>query len=130
MEDIYSNKMYDLTYNDKEKILSLIFKRGSSIDGKIAEKLVELSSEISKHEPHANFVDMRNMLFLSKEGRSVFGNSDKSTVLCIAVVINSKFQKSLGNMYLRFNKPIINTRLFENEVDAMSWIKEVLNEKL
>ncbi len=130
MENQFSNKIYELTYNEEDKILSLIFKKGSSIDGDIARKLVKLSSQISKNEPHANFVDMREMFFLSKEGRKVFGDSDKATVLCIAAVINSKFQKSLGNMYIRFNKPIINTRLFENEIDAILWIKEVLKEKL
>jgi len=126
MENKYSTKLYELKYDEDQKILSLIFKRGSSINGEIAKKLVELSSEISKNEPHANFVDVRDMMFMSKEGRAVFGNSNKSTVLCIAVVINSKFQKSLGNIYLKFNKPKINTRLFENQEDAMSWIKQVL----
>ncbi len=129
MKNGYSNKIFEVEYNDQEKILRLVFKRGSTINLEAAKEVMD-SIRASKNETLANIVNTKEMLFMSKEARSYFAANNKETVLCIAVIINSKFQKSLGNMYLRFNKPKINTRLFEGENEAVSWVKEVLKERL
>lgn len=122
------SKICNIEYLQDKKILKMEFLRGSQINAEIATKLIEHASEVSLGEMHANLVDMRNMMFMSKEARNIFAESDKTNVACIAVILNSKFQKSLGNLYMRFNKPKIKTQMFYDKTKALEWIKNTLKE--
>ena len=44
-----------------------------------------------------------------------------------AVVVNSATLKFLGNFYLKIKKPVIKTRIFDNETDAMNWLQSQSN---
>ncbi len=126
---IETYKLFELEYNKEEKILKIFFKKGSSIYLETAKKAVEHSSVITNNEPHANCADLSQMMYISKDARKFFAQSDKSSVICIAVIINSKFQKSMGNFYMKINKPIIKTQLFDSEPKAIEWLKEQINKQ-
>jgi len=122
------NNVVKITYLD-EKILHIKFVKGSSVDLKESDEIIELSSKLSKNETHANLVDTSEMLFMSRLARANFAKQDKSSVVAIGVVINSKLQTLLANMYLSINKPLINTKMFDNFDDTKNWLISQLREK-
>jgi len=113
----------------ENNILKIKFLKGSSIDVKESETIIELSSKIANNKLHANLVDTSEMMFMSRMARANFAKQDKSDVVAIAVVINSKMQSILGNMYLSINKPVITTKLFDNYTDAENWLETKFSEK-
>lgn len=56
------------------------------------------------------------VLSCSKEG-SIYKLAD-------AFVISSLAQKIIANFYMKVNKPYVPTRFFNNEPDAVNWLKE------
>ncbi|MCC6370659.1 MAG: hypothetical protein IT236_06635 [Bacteroidia bacterium] len=44
-----------------------------------------------------------------------------------AVVVNSATLKFLGNFYLKIKKPVIKTKIFDNEAEAMNWLQSQSN---
>jgi hypothetical protein len=115
------DKLATVTYRD-DKVLHLKFLRGSSIDIAEAEKVIALSSKLSNNEIHGNLVDTSEMMIMTRSARAHFAKQDKSNLIGIAVVINSKMQSILANMYLTINKPVITTKMFDNLSDAENWI--------
>lgn len=128
MRTINIDKVATISYSD-EKILHLKFFKGASVDDKIAEQLIEASSKISNNEVHANLVDTSEMMFMSRAARQVFAQQERNYIICIAVVINSKLQSVLANMYLSINRPKIQTKMFDNYEDANNWLKEKMKSK-
>lgn len=45
----------------------------------------------------------------------------------VAFVIKSLAQKILGNAYLKINKPVVPTALFDNEEKAVKWLKTCIS---
>ena len=44
----------------------------------------------------------------------------------MAFVIKSLAQKLLGNAYLKINKPVVPTALFDNEEKAIEWLQKFI----
>ena len=46
----------------------------------------------------------------------------KQMISMEAVVVDTATLKFLGNFYLKIRKPVIRTKIFSNEVDALEWL--------
>ena len=99
----------------------------SNIDIDAAKAIVEAASSISGQAKHANLIDIREMVFMSREARAYLGNQERKNVVAIAILMNSIFHNVLANLYFKFNKPRILTKEFDKEVDALDWLKEKLH---
>lgn len=51
-------------------------------------------------------------------------DSRKNMISMEAVVVNSVTLKLFGNFYLKIKRPVIKTRVFDNETNALKWLKE------
>ena len=108
---------------NSDYILRIIFLPKTDIKVEDAKKIVEVSSRVSAGKKHCNLVDTREMLYMNNEARKYLAMQDKSTVSAIGVVIHSKFQRSMANLYLKFSNPVIPTKMFDREEDAIDWLK-------
>lgn len=48
----------------------------------------------------------------------------KNLISMEAVVVDTATLKFLGNFYLRIRKPVIRTKIFNNEKEAMAWLEK------
>lgn len=113
-------------YLKENNILEMrMHKTSIDIDGAIAisEAVHKLSGEIV----HANLVDIRKMSFMSNEARKHFGKQDKKTVRAVAILINPTLHRPIVNLYLKFSRPTLPTRMFTDEGEAVKWLFEKLN---
>ncbi len=73
-------------------------------------------------------IDARNIKSMSYEARHHFsarGRDIKTNAF--GIVIGSSISRVLGNFYLGINKPVVPTKLFDNEVAAAQWLKQFCN---
>lgn len=67
---------------------------------------------------------MRDIKSMDREARRFFAGPECAKAeSAAALVIGSPITKAIGNFFLGLNKPIIPTRLFTNEADAIVWLK-------
>jgi hypothetical protein len=63
----------------------------------------------------------------SKEAREFSANPEKENIAtAVAYVINSIGLKLIANFYIRVNKPPKPVKVFNNEEDAVNWLKSFL----
>ena len=108
-----------------DKVLTLEFQK-KTIDVPEAEKIVEGTRRISGNIKHANLIDTRKMLLMTRSARKHFAKQRGQDVVCIALLINSKLQSISANMYMKFNKPVIPTKVFTDKNLAVNWLKNSL----
>lgn len=111
---------------EEENILNIKMLKNSNIDIDVAKGIVKVASEISGNKKHGNLVDIRDMLFMSREARVYLGEQERKNVVAIAILKNSIFHNALTNIYLKFNRPVIPTKAFDKKIDALDFLRNKL----
>ena len=125
MDTVSIENIADVKYTD-EGILYMIMQKNSHIDSEGASMITEAASELAGDKVHANLVDIRNMTFMTGEARKHFGSQNKKTVKAVGVVSNAMFHRPLINLYLKFSRPLLPTKFFNDEDPAREWLLEQL----
>ncbi len=72
-------------------------------------------------------IDSRNIKSITKEARDYFSIRNRETrINSFAVIINSPLSRVIGNFFMGLNKPSVPAKLFNNEADAINWLKQYL----
>ncbi len=72
-------------------------------------------------------VDARDVKTMAKEARKHFSTNGRETkITCMAIMVRSPLSRVVGNFFMGLNKPIVPARLFDDEQDAVDWLKNYL----
>jgi hypothetical protein len=124
-EFLIKNKI-KITYND-DNIFRYTFMPKSNIEIEDVKEMVRIGIELSQNiDKSANLVDTREMTFISNEARNFLASQNPPMLKGIALVINSKIHSGLANLYLKFSKPKVTTKIFTDIGEAESWLKAIL----
>lgn len=98
--------------------------KGSSIDEETVRMMTIAGDEWNGTKLCANLLDIREVLFIDSKARSYGAAQYRAHVAGQAILIESRISSSFANLFLRFNKPEVPTRLFTNEDKAIEWLKQ------
>ena len=95
----------------KEEVLEVLLTRAEIVKGSRVLVLVSITKEF------INFTD---------EARSTFVNEQKkdTTAFKMALLIKGLADKIVANFFIRFNKPIVPTKIFSKREKAIAWLLE------
>lgn len=110
---------------DKRGFILTIVVRGAEIQLEDARWNTNKVIEISGGSNFPILVDLREIKSISKEARDHFSmRGRKPNVTAIAMLVASPVSSVIGNFFLGLNKPIVPTRLFTKENEAILWMKK------
>lgn len=70
------------------------------------------------------FVDLTQITAIDREARLYFAGEETAKVeSAAALLIGSPLTRAIGNFFMGLNKPLIPTRLFTSEAEALAWLK-------
>ena len=70
-------------------------------------------------------VDARAVKFIEREARQYFAvNGRETRIVAFAIMVKSPLSRMIGNFFIGLNKPSIPARLFDDENEAIKWLKE------
>jgi len=70
-------------------------------------------------------VDSRNIKSMTREARAHFSTNGRETkISSMAIMVKSPLSRVIGNFFMGLNKPQVPARLFDNEAEAIEWLKE------
>lgn len=70
-------------------------------------------------------IDSRNIKSMSREARQHFSTNGRETKInCMAIMVKSPLSRVIGNFFMGLNKPQVPARLFDNETEAIEWLKQ------
>lgn len=72
-------------------------------------------------------VDLRQLKSMSREARAYYAGDETAQVeAAAALLVASLVSKIIGNFFMGINKPVIPTRLFTSEAQAVEWLRSFL----
>lgn len=107
-----------------DRIILYSIKDDITISAKDSSEMVDAAGKLGDYQKFPVLIIGGNHTLADKEARE-FGASREGTKYAVAVafVLKSLAQKILGNAYLKINKPIVPTALFDSEEKAIEWLK-------
>lgn len=70
------------------------------------------------------FVDMTEITAIDREARLYFAGEETAKVeSAAALLVGSPLTRAIGNFFMGLNKPLIPTRLFTSEAEALAWLR-------
>jgi hypothetical protein len=109
---------------DGEGILHIESLPGTEQTRADAEEVVAALWEIGGRRRRPVLVDLRRIKSMDRAARSYYaGPETASTQTAAALLVGSPLSRAVGNFFLGLNKPLIPTRLFTSEPEAIAWLR-------
>ncbi|MDO8998705.1 MAG: STAS/SEC14 domain-containing protein [Bacteroidota bacterium] len=72
-------------------------------------------------------IDSTEIKSMARDARQHFSTNGRDTKInSFAVIVKSPLSRVIGNFFMGLNKPKVPARLFDNEEDAIEWLKQYL----
>ena len=119
-----AKKQLFLTTLDADGFIHTRVEAGAEIQLQDARGNTETVIKISGGANYPIIVDLREIKSISKDARDHFAmRNRKPNVTAIAMLVSSPVSSVIGNFFLGLNKPIVPTRMFTVEQEAIQWMK-------
>jgi len=123
--------LQSITVNDKmqviqgdDQIYRYVAINKCILDMDTLEKITKIGDTWNQERLCANLFDIRNMMFIDSKTRAYAAAQYRPYVAAAAILVDSKISSYFANLYLKFSKPKVPTRLFTQESNALKWLQE------
>jgi len=103
--------------------------KSDTLDVVCAEELVEAVFAKCRGKKHAILTDSRGAVgTVTPKAREYIRNAPKMVQvrLAVAFVVDSVANRVIANLYIKINRPPNPTKVFNNEEDAVLWLKKYI----
>lgn len=81
--------------------------------------------EVSGDTIYPLLVNLKEIKSISKEARDHFSMKNRTPgVNAIAMLVRSPVSRIIGNFFIGMNRSVVPTKLFTDESEAVSWLKQ------
>ncbi len=109
------------------RIIENIIHEYAELDVKELEEIKQLNMKIVPEGPYTVLVDAAISATITSEGRKLSASKEyQRRTIAKALLIKSLSQRIVARFYLKFNKPVTPTEIFENRDKAIAWLQEQL----
>lgn len=105
-----------------QQILHARFK-SAEVNFEIAQKSLEERKKITEKKTLPLLVDISHVKSVSKEARELLAHKDHTVGLSASALLTSSYlSKIIGNLFLKFNKPSIPTRIVNTKEEGVKFL--------
>lgn len=88
-------------------------------------EMVEVCKKLCPDKIYKSLKIVNHKMQLQEEVVTFLASDARKSMISLeAVVVNSSTLKMFGNFYLKIKRPIIKTKVFDNEALAIKWLLE------
>lgn len=114
-----------LTWMGSDGICRTMVKKGADIDLASAKENTQAVNSFFKGRHYPIIIDSSDIHSMSREARKHFSTNGRVTSInSMAILVSSSLSKVIGNFFMGLNKSDVPARLFNNEQEAIIWLKE------
>jgi hypothetical protein len=115
------------TWMGKDGIARTKVKPNSEISLNHAMENSKAVNSLIEDKKFPILIDARGIRSMTRDAREFFSTRGRDTNTCaFGIIIKSPISRTVGNFFLGINKPAVPTRLFDNEENAVEWLKHHL----
>ncbi len=99
------------------------FRNFVRIDEAEAQTIVDEITKLVQYMSFGLLTDARELFFITSEARKIFGAQNHRNIKANAILVASRLQRDMANLYFTFAKPQIKTKMFSSEDEARTWLE-------
>jgi hypothetical protein len=89
-----------------------------------AEEVMALTWELTGHRRLPLLADVRTVKGIEREARvHLAGPAGARLNSAVALLVGSPLSRAIGNFFVGLNRPLIPTRMFTDEAEALAWLR-------
>ena len=122
---VITNKYY--TWMGSDGICRTKVKTNAEIFLQDAIENTQVVSSFYTGKKFPILIDARGIKSMTREARNHFStNGRDSKTNSFGIIVKSPISRVVGNFFMGINKPLVPTKLFENEEKAIEWLQNYL----
>lgn len=111
-------------------IIYLRMKDGAEVNLENTIEQFKAQAELTKNDYYGVLVDGRNYVIMDKESRKYMATHMAPKRVATALLTQHNIaMRLLANIYMKIDKPTVETRLFGEEAEAVKWLNARLQHK-
>jgi hypothetical protein len=111
-------------YVDDQGIIRGREADGAGFELQDAQEAIAAIRELAAGRKRALVVDISDLRTMTRDARAYFTHKDHAEFLyAVALVVRSLLSRAIGNFIIGFNRPAVPTRLFNDDEDALAWLR-------
>ena len=116
---------------DNNEIVRMDFNQTERHSLEDAKQLTEAHAKLCKNERRPVLADMRGITIgADKDARNYYASTESSRLKsALAMVTNSRAQRTFGAIYLFLTRPPYPTKLFTSQSKALAWLESFQNQE-
>jgi hypothetical protein len=107
-------------------ILFFEYKPNTILDLEAAQHIVADRIHFQNEKAYPVLCDVRGIVNTDKSGRDYLAQSGSVLTKAVALIVHQKVSITISNFYLRISKPTVPTQLFNNQEDALDYLKQFI----
>ncbi|MBK6523044.1 MAG: hypothetical protein KBG47_01600 [Bacteroidia bacterium] len=112
----------------KGNIVKIVPHENIEMDVKDLEEIQKIKFDLVGERKYAVMFVTPDMGVMTKEGRAfASGPLVNRNAVAKAIVIKNIGMRIMASFFIKFNKPLVEHRLFEKEEDAIQWLRNKLD---
>jgi len=122
-----SYPLANLEFDAANKILFFRVVQDIEVDTHEINQMIIYAQELAGETPHYGIVNFGSNVMSSSEARKIYADCSyiQKFRIANAFVVESLALKLIANFFIRVTKPVVPTKMFNNEVDSLSWINSL-----
>lgn len=115
-----------MTLKVEDSIMVIIYSKELTIDLEVAKQMVKERLSVFNNNNYPVLVDARYIKYATKEARDHFAKEDGvKGITALAILIGNYLTATMANLYIKFSKPPIQTKVFNTRDQAVKWLKQL-----
>lgn len=111
---------------DEEGFLCGRYAQNLHLSLEAAVSVVESRIFFAKGNSYPLLIDMRGIKSTTRQARAYMATVGSTLVKAGALITGSTINRTLGNIFLSIDKPLVPTKLFTNEESAKEWLRQYI----
>ena len=124
MDHFFQNDYAELWI--EKGILFFIYKPGVHVTLQAAKQIVAARLQFQGERAFPVFCDVRNIQDSDKTARDYLAREGSIMTKAVSVLVHPPVTRAMLDFYLRTNKPLVPTRVFDNREEALAYLAEFL----
>ena len=120
-QDFYENEYAQFWIANS--ILHFEYKENTTIDLKVAERVVADRIHFQNEISFPVLCDVRGVIATEKAGRDYLAQTGSILTKAVALLVHEKVLHMISTFYLQISKPSVPTKVFTKEEEALSYLQ-------
>lgn len=118
----------DIKMDEEAGVLKIHFSAGLHIDNNIASRVKDIKQQLIGNTVRPVMIDLSFTRSFDRDARSRFSSTEfLQNFSAGAIVIQTRSHKLYAESFLYINKPGIQFRIFDNQFEALNWLKTFIH---